>query len=79
VRQLFRQCGILNTSKPYRPPRPVTGWLYFFTFFTKECDALWAEKSVPLREQGVVIKKIRMRLFITVQTSDLTGPYRDQI
>jgi hypothetical protein len=24
VSRLSRQCGILNTSQPYRPPRPVT-------------------------------------------------------
>jgi hypothetical protein len=31
-----RQCGILNISKPYRPPGPVTGiaLLFFFLHFT---------------------------------------------
>jgi hypothetical protein len=33
VSQLSRQCGILNISQPYRPPRHVTGIAFFFTCF----------------------------------------------
>jgi hypothetical protein len=30
VSRLSRQCGILNISQPYRPPRPVTGTALLF-------------------------------------------------
>jgi hypothetical protein len=33
VSRFCRQCGILNISQPYRPPRPVTGIAFYF-FFT---------------------------------------------
>jgi hypothetical protein len=33
VSRLSRQCGILNISQSYRPPRPVTGTAIFFLTF----------------------------------------------
>jgi hypothetical protein len=42
-----RQCGILNISQPYTPPRRVTGITFFFTFI-RNCVYLrsWGGASV---------------------------------
>jgi hypothetical protein len=33
VSRVSRQCGVLNISRPYRPPWPVTGIALLFTYF----------------------------------------------
>jgi hypothetical protein len=38
VSRLSRQCGILNISRPYRPPRPVTG--IALLYYRHECLVL---------------------------------------
>jgi hypothetical protein len=32
--RLYRQCGILNISQTYKPPRPVIGIFIFFYFYS---------------------------------------------
>jgi hypothetical protein len=41
VSRLSRQCGILNISQPYRPPRPVMGIAFFLALLNTKFGRDW--------------------------------------
>jgi hypothetical protein len=62
VSRLFKQCGILNVSQPYRPPRPVTGiaLLYIYSFI----------KHTP----AIATESFFIDVFFTISLTTSFGP-----
>jgi hypothetical protein len=70
VRRLSRQCGILNISQPYRPPRPVAGIVLLF-FYRDD-----AREETPRKQGGERYMK-RLENMKDLERSWSLGPKQD--
>jgi hypothetical protein len=59
VSRLTRQCGILNISQPYRPPRPVTGIALLLLCFIFE-EGKYNREIKKIVEESEKLRKIGM-------------------
>jgi hypothetical protein len=72
MRRLTRQCGNVNISQPYRPPRPVTGiaLLFYFPFFYSK-EHLVGGLVCVCSKQGGSCREVPVKLQLCVATREV--------
>jgi hypothetical protein len=53
VSRLSRQCGILNVSQPYRPPRPIMGIALLYYYLWRLDSAVGTATDYRIDGRGV--------------------------